>query len=225
MTFPALSTVPAPPHATPPLRALGAILAGGESSRFGSVKGLASIGGAPLVERVREALAAAVTHPVIITHLPELATLPGLPARPDATHAGGPLAGIETALAWAEERGLPGALCVACDMPFLSGALLCEIARAGLASGALALAPESGARAGFEPLCAWYSTAALATVRAALERGERKVTRVVEELRAARLPIARVAAHGDPAVLFLNVNTPAGRREAEEIAMRAGSTG
>jgi len=224
MTSPALSTASTPPVRAAPVRALGAILAGGASSRFGSVKGLATVGGAPLVERVREVLAAAVTDPVIITHLPDLATLPGLPARPDATDAGGPLAGIETALRWAEERGLPGALCVACDMPFLSAALLGEIARAGVESGALALVPESGSRAGFEPLCAWYSTAALPGVRDALERGERRVTRVVEALGAARLPIGRVAAHGDPAVLFLNVNTPAGRREAEEIAMRAGST-
>ena len=224
MTSPAASVTPdrSPPAA--PLRALGAILAGGRSSRFGSVKGVASIGGTPLVERVRRVLAEAVSHPVVITHLPELAALPGLPARPDATDAGGPLAGIETALRWAQELGLPGALCVACDMPFLSAPLLREIALEGVETGAPVVAPASGARSGFEPLCAWYSAAALPEVRAALARGERRVTRMVETLGGATLPLARVAAHGDPALLFLNVNTPAARREAEEIAMRAGWT-
>jgi molybdenum cofactor guanylyltransferase len=208
----------------PPLRALGAILAGGASRRFGAVKGLAAVAGIPLVERVRSAVAAAVTDPVIITQLPELAALPGLPSRADVTAGAGPLAGIEAALEWAAERGLPGALCVACDMPFLSAPLLREIAREGMERGAPALVPESASRAGFEPLCAWYALAALPLVRAALEAGERKLSRAVEGLNAARLPLARVAAHGDPAVLFLNVNTPAGWREAEEIAMRGGWT-
>ena len=210
------------PPATPVIRAMGAILAGGASSRFGGPKAVATVGGVALVERVRGALSAALSHAVVITHLPELAALPGLPSRPDATDAGGPLAGVDTALRWAAELGLPGALCVACDMPFLSPTLLREIVREGIESAAPAFAPESGSRAGFEPLCAWYSVAALPAVQGALARGDRRISRVVEELGAARLPLARVALHGDPAVLFLNVNTPAGQREAEEIAMRAG---
>jgi molybdopterin-guanine dinucleotide biosynthesis protein A len=214
------------PHDTsagaPPARALGAILAGGASTRYGSVKALASVGGTAILERARAAVAAAVTHPVLITHLTEVAEAGRLPYRADASAEGGPLAGIDTALRWAAELGLPGALCVACDLPFLPATLLREIVREGLESGAMAVVPESGSPAGIEPLCAWYSTRALPVVQRALEHGERRATRVVEALAATRLSIARVATHGDPEVIFLNVNTPDGRREAELIAAREG---
>ena len=217
------STRAAAPGAAP-LPALGAILAGGASRRFGAVKALATVGGVPIVMRARAAVAAAVTHPVVITQLAEIARVTGLSFRPDVTRVGGPLAGVDTALRWATELGLAGALCVACDLPFLPAGLLREIVAEGLENEALAVVPESDAAIGFEPLCAWYSTRALAQVQRALEREERRVTSLLEEVGAARISLARVAEHGDPAVIFLNVNTPDGHREAERIAARGGST-
>jgi molybdopterin-guanine dinucleotide biosynthesis protein A len=223
MTALASPSRPDPALDAPPIRALGAILAGGASSRFGGIKALAAVGGTTIVERTRYAVAAAVTHPVLITHIGQIAEASGLPSRADASPVGGPLAGVATALLWAAELGLPGALCVACDLPFLPPALLRELVGEGIEGASLALVPESGGPAGVEPLCAWYSVRALPAVQRALGRGERRVTRLLDELGAVRFPIARVALHGDPSVIFLNVNTPAGRDEAERIAAREGA--
>ncbi|MBW3627840.1 MAG: molybdenum cofactor guanylyltransferase, partial [Gemmatimonadetes bacterium] len=222
MTAPASSSATPSSAAAPLLPALGAILAGGASSRYGGIKALATVGGSAILERARRVVAETVTHPVLITHLQQIAEAGRLPSRPDASAGGGPLAGIDTALRWALELRLPGALCVACDLPFLPASLLREIVAEALDGEMLALAPESVAPAGFEPLCAWYSTRALASIQQAVADGERRVTRVAEALSAARLPLARVAVHGDPAVIFLNVNTPDGRIEADRIATRQG---
>lgn len=208
-----------------PLPVLGAILAGGASRRFGATKALAAVGGTELVARARDTLLEVVEYPVLITHLPAVAQACGLPSRPDTTAGSGPLAGIEASLRWAAELGLPGALCVACDLPFLPSALLRDIVREGLDTGALSVVPESGAPDGIEPLCAWYSAGTLPVIERALGRGELRVSRVVEELGARRLPLSRVALHGEPSALFLNVNTPAGHAEAERMAARKARAG
>jgi molybdopterin-guanine dinucleotide biosynthesis protein A len=179
------------------------------------------VAGTALVARVRDALAEVVTRPVVITAQPEIARAAGLPSRADAVAGIGPLAGIETALRWAAELGLPGALCVACDLPFLSPGLLRLLVGRGLETGAPAVLPESAAPAGFEPLCAWYAVAALPAVESALRSGERSVTRTIGGLGALRVPLAEVASQGDPALLFLNVNTPEGQRRADAAAARA----
>jgi molybdopterin-guanine dinucleotide biosynthesis protein A len=49
-------------------------------------------------------------------------------------------------------------------------------------------------------------------VEAALDAGDRRVIAFLDQVRAERLPLARVATFGDPDRLFRNVNT------AEELA-------
>lgn len=195
---------------------LGAILAGGASRRFGRPKALAELGGRSLAERVRDALRAVLPDVVLVGTLPGLAEHLALPARTDREAGRGPLGGIETALAWAEEEGRPGALCLACDLPFIAPALLEHLLRRA-AGGAEAVVPESGGRRGVEPLCGFYSTAALPAIRAALEAGEQSVFRVLEALRTERVPLAEVQRFGAPDVLFLNLNTPADHARAERL--------
>ena len=204
------------------LPVLGAIVAGGESRRFGSAKGLARVGGTALVERAAGALREVVDTPVIITHLPELAARAGLPTRADAAPGAGPMGGVEAALSWAAELGLPGALCLACDLPFLPSSLLRDVALRGLEGGAAAVLPESSAAGTLEPLAAWYATSTLPELRVALRGGDRSLARLALSLGAGRLPYAEVARHGEPGTIFLNVNTPEGQRAAEALA--AGQT-
>lgn len=200
---------------------LAAILAGGASRRFGEPKALAEVGGAPLVARARDALAAVVPDPVLITAEPELYASLALPSRPDAVPGAGPLGGIHAALLWARERGRRGALVVACDMPFLDPALLrLLVARAGSA-GAAAVAPEGPGRFGLEPLCAWYSLDALPEVEDRLRGGDLSPGRLLLALAAERLPLAEVRGFGSPETLFHNVNTREDRLVAEEIARAA----
>jgi len=186
---------------------LGVILAGGQSRRFGSPKALAMIGGVTLVERVARPLMQAGARPVLITgpHLPDLSHL--LPCRSDLRPGLGPLSGLHTALVWARELGLSGTLCVACDMPFLSAGLLRRIAELGEASHDTVIVPESGGPRGIEPLCAWYPASAARVVLRQLESEVRTMAALLAQIRFQVLPLAEVAAFGDPARLFYNVNT------------------
>jgi molybdopterin-guanine dinucleotide biosynthesis protein A len=203
---------------SPAPRPLGAILAGGESRRYGRPKALAELGGRALAERVRDALRAVLPDVVLVSALPGLADRLALPARADRAPGLGPLAGIEAALAWAAEEGRPGALCLACDLPFAEPALLAELLRRAEAGGAEMVVPESGGRRGVEPLCAYYSVAALPAIRAALDAGERGAFRMLEQLRSERVPLSEVRAFGDPDVLFFNLNTPDDHARAERLA-------
>lgn len=187
---------------------LGAVLAGGASSRFGAPKALARVGGRRLVDRVLAAVQGAAGRAVLIANDPRITA--AVASRPDEQAGAGPVGGIVTALRWAREEGLPGALCVACDMPFVSPGLLRMIVSAAAESPGMIVVPESGGRRGFEPLCAYYPVEALD---------------VAEDARAphqliARFPTRRITVHeaGDPGILFFNVNTPEDLERAERIA-------
>jgi len=193
---------------------LGAILAGGASRRFGSPKAVAEVHGRRIIERVRGVLAEAVDEMVLITNEPNLFAGIALPVRGDREPGLGPLAGVESALLRASERGAGGALCVSCDMPFLSAALLREIAARG--GEARAVVPESGR--GIEPLCAWYPVGARGQVTRLLASDDRSLRALLESIETVRMPVDEVRRFGDPEVVFFNVNTPGDLARAERIA-------
>ena len=200
------------PHAP-----LGVILAGGASTRFGEPKALAAVRGRRIVDRVRDALCAVLPQVVVSANDPELFGDLGLPMRPDDVHGAGPLGGILTALRWAGEYGRPGALVVACDMPWVSAPLLRMIAERAASTSAGAVVPESGGRRGLEPLCAWYSVACLPQVERMVAEGEHRVHRLlIGGVDAEVIPLDQVRRVGDPEILFLNVNTVDDLRAAEE---------
>src|SRR5687767_8887411 len=91
---------------------LGVILAGGASRRFGTPKALATVGGRRIIDRVRDALSAAVADVVVSANEQDLFVDLGLPMRADEVAGLGALGGIHTALRWAAERGRSGALVV-----------------------------------------------------------------------------------------------------------------
>jgi molybdopterin-guanine dinucleotide biosynthesis protein A len=204
------------PLLDPAPAALGAILVGGASRRFGAPKALATVGGVAMVERARSALSRAGLAPVLIGSRPELAGL-DLPGRPDRVAEGGPLAGVHAALLWARELEMSGALCVACDLPLLAPSLLRDLWERGAGSEARAVAPE-GPDGAPEPLCAWYSVHALPEVEARLARRDLRMRALLHALAAERLPAGRSGRYGEPEHLFLNVNTLAERERAERIA-------
>ena len=196
---------------------LGVILAGGASRRFGSPKALAEVGGVPIVERVRGTLAAVLPDVRVIANEPRLFAGLDLPVRPDLTPGAGPMAGVQAALRWAAEEGRPGALCVGCDLPFVSPALLRALLERA-ADGAEIVVPESRGRRGVEPLCAFYPVACLPAVDDLLRAGERGMMALLGAARTERLPLEEVLRHGDPDVLFLNVNTPEDQQTAARLA-------
>jgi molybdopterin-guanine dinucleotide biosynthesis protein MobB len=206
---------------TAPPPAVGVILAGGESRRFGAPKALARIGGRTLVVRVRDALREVTPDVRLVANRREWFDGLGVPQRADAVPGLGALGGILTALRWAREDGADGVLVAACDMPFVASALLRRILAEARETGADAVVPESGGPMGFEPLCAWYGAACLAEVEAMAAAGERRAHRIAGRVRARRVPLAEVCRAGPPSVLFHNVNTMDQHREAERIAAEA----
>jgi molybdopterin-guanine dinucleotide biosynthesis protein A len=195
---------------------IGAILAGGASSRFGSPKALATVDGVRIIDRVRRAIAEAVDDIVLIANEPELFADLHLPTVGDRAPGMGPLAGVDAALRWAMGRGAGGALCVSCDLPFASSGLLREIVARGDAGRAVV--PES--ERGIEPLCAWYPMSALAEIDRLLRSDDRSMRALLAVVETERLPIDLVRRFGDPETLFFNVNTRDDLERAERIARR-----
>ena len=101
---------------------LGVVLAGGQSSRFGSNKADAVFEGRALVEHARAQLAPYVAETLIVGgESGDIADLP---------RAGmGPLGGIAGALDRAMELGFVSVLTIACDMPQVPGALIAALAQ------------------------------------------------------------------------------------------------
>ncbi|MDV3456876.1 molybdenum cofactor guanylyltransferase [Sphingomonas sp. HF-S4] len=102
---------------------LGAILAGGQSRRFGSDKAAALLDGRPLIEHVAEALARDCDALVVCgrSHaaIPFLADLP----RPGL----GPLGGLCAALLHGRDHGFEAVLSAPCDVPDLPAGLLARL--------------------------------------------------------------------------------------------------
>jgi molybdenum cofactor guanylyltransferase len=192
---------------------LGAVLAGGRSSRFGAPKALAELRGRTLVERAVDAVAAAGLEPVVVVR--EGSPLPDpLAARlvrdpPGRPH---PLRAIATALGEART-----AVVLACDLPFVPPPLLAWL---GGLSDALAVI-EVGGR--LQPLLGRYGAAVAADLAAAAERGE-AAREAVLRLGARRVGQAELRRFGDPETIAFNVNRPEDLARAERLLARAASS-
>lgn len=189
------------------------MIAGGAATRYGGApKGLVTVGGRRVVDRVVDALVAATgALPILVANDPRAAEWrPGLAVHKDVVEGMGSLGGILTAV---ETAG--SVLCVAWDMPFVNAPLL--LALAGLLDGADVAIPESDSRRGVEPLCAAYGPACGPAIRTALARGDQRAIAFHRDVRVARLARERVLQYGDPDVLFFNVNTPSDLERAESL--------
>jgi len=197
----------------------GAALAGGAASRYGGVpKGLLTVGGRRILDRVAETLHAVTgTHPILVANAPDALTWrPDLRTIPDVRPGFGSLGGIYTAVT----AGAEPVLCVAWDMPFVPDALLRALV-AG-ARGYDAFLPESSGRRGLEPLCAVYGPACAPAISKRLDNGDLKAISFHADVRVGILSLADVRKFGDPDELFFNVNTPDDLARAEELWRRRG---
>lgn len=202
---------------------LGIILAGGGSRRYGVHKAFVSVGGERMVDRVRRVLEEAGLTVGIVANEPEPYRPLSVPVRRDAGLPLGPLSGIRTALQWAKESAAPGAVVIACDMPFVTPALVRRLLIG--TEGVDAVVPESGGPRGVEPLCAYYATGCLPAVEAALAREDRSAVAFLPDVRVHAVPRGEVERFGSPELLFLNVNTPEDRARAEAMAAGGGADG
>ena len=200
---------------------LGVVMAGGRNTRFGDVKAFAEVRGSRIIERVIIALGSVCDEVVLSANDTQAYAATGLEMRGDAIAGLGALGGIHTALEWAKERGDDGIMVAACDMPFPSIALL-EYIR-GIAAEHDAVLPESDNRRGVEPLFGYYSVRCLPAVLAAIARDDRRMIGFHVDIDLYRIPLEQVREHGDPQVLFMNVNTREELEEARRIAQATSS--
>lgn len=190
------------------------ILAGGLATRYdGRPKGLEPVGGRRVIDRVADALSAAGDDLLLVANAPDAGGwLPGVRTLPDVRPGEGSLGGIHAALAHAGTD----VLLVAWDMPFVSAGLLRALRERS--AEADAVLPRSDSKRGMEPLCAFYGAACLPAIERRLDAGDRRVISFFSEVRVAHLDEAEVRRHGDPARLFLNINTPHDLELAERHA-------
>jgi len=197
----------------------GAVLAGGAASRYGGVpKGLLSVGGVRILDRVVEGVQAVTgALPLLIANAPGAsAWRPDLKTIPDARPGFGSLGGIYTAVTAAPDS----VLCVAWDMPFVPDALLRALVDGAAAGNYDAFLPESSGRRGLEPLCAVYGPACGPAIARRLETGDLKAISFHTDVRVGILSLAQVRGFGDPDELFFNVNTPDELERAEALWRR-----
>ncbi|HEX9820605.1 MAG TPA: molybdenum cofactor guanylyltransferase [Methylomirabilota bacterium] len=198
------------------MRVTGVIQAGGRSTRMGGrPKALLELGGRRIIERVLDVVGAVVDDVAVVTNTPDLYAFLGLPMVADAYPEHGSLGGIFTGLAAAAGDA---AFTVACDMPFLHRDVArLVVARAG--EGDVVI-PRVGGQ--FETLHALYSKACLPHIEARLKAGRLKIVGFFESVRVVEIAEAEVARHRPPAVVFMNVNTPAELDRARGLAAELG---
>jgi molybdopterin-guanine dinucleotide biosynthesis protein A len=194
----------------------GAVLAGGAATRYGGLpKGLESLGGTRMIDRLAAEMSQAADDLILIANDPAAAQwLPGVRTEPDLLPGRGALGGIHSALVHAATA----VLVVAWDMPFVAAPLLAAIREHAEVTGADVVVPASGSRREMEPLCAYYSPACISPIAARLAAGDRRVVGFYDDVRVERLTSEQIARFGDPAVLFMNVNSPLDMREAARLA-------
>lgn len=164
---------------------------------------LLEVGGAPLVRRVHDALAARCEEILVAGAKPRSA----LPERarfvPDMRPGEGPLAGIEAGLSAASN---PFVFVAAGDMPFVSPELARYLIRISAERSLQAAVPL---HEGIHPLCAVYSRDVLPLVSRALDGGTRAVHDFLESLDMVEyIGGEDLRRFGEPDLVLMNVNTP-----------------
>lgn len=175
-----------------------------------------TVAGARVIDRVATVLRATTDELLLVANDRGAdAWLPGVRCVGDVRRGVGPLGGIHAALT----SSGTALLVVAWDMPFVPATLLAELRRRGR-DGATAVVPES-ADGGLEPTCAYYAPESLPALERWLDSGHSGAAGFLAQCKGVeRIPAADVARYGDPARIFLSINTPAALEHAEALAAR-----
>ena len=170
---------------------LGCVLAGGQSTRFGSDKALAELHGHTLIAHAVDALSGWCEYVVVVGR--EMAPAPTLPDWP-RPHMG-PLAGIAAALHLARDDGYDAVLTCGVDSVLLPDDL----------PALLAPAPAYLAQ---QPVIGLWPTSALAAIETILtSEGRHSMRQFAEAIGARPVQLAAKSA---------NINTPADLAELEK---------
>ncbi len=146
----------------------GAVLAGGASRRFGQDKAHAMLAGKPLVSYVVETLQALFEDVLIVTNQPVSYERFDVTVVSDIVRGAGSLGGLLTALVHARAERC---FVVACDMPFLNGALIRRML--GTCEGYDVVVPEL--KGELQPLHGIYSKRCIGHIQERIAEGEFRI--------------------------------------------------
>lgn len=149
------------------------ILAGGDSRRMGQDKATLEFSGQPLIQAAIGTMQR--LFPVTIISVREPRPEIKLPQVCDLQADGGPLTGLVSALA---QITTPWAFVVGCDMPFVSSALVEQMA-AHRAQYQAVVPVVDGC---LQPLAAFYSTSCIPLMRASLSLGDKSLLGALKQL-------------------------------------------
>ena len=209
-------------------KARGYVLAGGASSRFGRDKALVRFGAIPLLLRIVKLAQGCTSEVAVVADAQKYADLDGnLEIIEDRWPGEGPLGGIITALQHttatealahsSTDSAHTWNLILSCDLPFLTTEwlkFLVDRARDSPPEIEIIL-PHSAH--GPEPLCACYRTAAAEPLKNVFDRGVRKVTQALKEVRTEVLDESVWKRFDSAGRLCWNMNTPADFEEAQRL--------
>ena len=156
----------------------------------GSPKGLIQLaGGETIVERTLQTIADAQLDAVLVGNIDVydvVAAKHGVTRIVDTPVVQGPLAGLHALIEHSADRA---AIALACDMPFVSVALLQRLVSES--PDALVLAPRSVDGHKWEPLCARYHSASVRpALEAAIETGEQSFQRLFARIEITELHLS-----------------------------------
>lgn len=204
------------------------INAGGKSTRMGSDKALADIGGKPMIERIIEQTVG-LGEQIIIANDREKYERFGLPVVSDLLPDKGALGGLYTAIHAATQ---PYVIVLACDMPFVNKPLLEYM---------MSLAPEfeavvprivpshvepdlrgqipdpAGLKAEAEPFRAIYGKTCLEPIRNALEAGKMRMISFYGDIKLRWVEEEEIKQFDPELLTFRNCNTPEELKEIQAI--------
>ena len=201
------------------------IFAGGLGTRLGSVKkALLDVGGEPIVERVLDAVRPLAAHVIVVDNDGSLAHLPEVEIVPDVETRAGVLTALYSGLS-ATTTEL--CLVVACDMPFLDTRLLRWLVEQAPSYDVVIPAVAEQ----MDPMHAVYRRErCLQAIGRALQRGEKRMTAYLEDVRVREVGEAELRAIDPELHSLFNVNTPedlewARRLAAGDVARPPGNAG
>ena len=178
----------------------GAVLAGGQSRRMGTIKALMMVDGKPMIRLVADALKEVCSDVVIVGGSEKEYSALGFPWYPDSVPNRGPLGGIYTALT----RAGTDVVIAACDLPNINSDLLRFLLSRHNASESRTTVLRSGPV--IQPLLGVYHSTCLPILHRFLERGGRKVLEFLDQCNVTVADLES-APHSFPPDMLLNLNT------------------
>ncbi|MCX6135575.1 MAG: molybdenum cofactor guanylyltransferase [Ignavibacteriales bacterium] len=179
---------------------LGAVLAGGKSTRMGTEKALLPVKGRPMIQYAAETLAKVFAETVIVGGSQDKYGFLKCEIVPDLFEGCGPLGGIHAALHRSKPRA---AFVLSCDTPFIPADLIEFLLRAK-APDLTVIATFDGV---LQPLCGVYDASSFPEIDRDIEQGKYSVFKTLKNIEHVEIPITPDLPFFTPQ-LFWNMNRP-----------------